>query len=355
MIRDEVRLRRPTRRRSAPGKAPPMIRPSPEITLACWDHDRTTPVLDGRVPVEGFSVRPSVLPTGKLFPLAVQEARFDVTELSLSSLILQVSRGEGAYVAIPAFIARAFRHNGFFRRAGSGIETPADFRGRAIGVPEYQMTAALWMRGAMHDDYGVAAHEVRWRTGALDEGVRRERLALTPPPELSIEPIDDGDTLQDLLLRGEIDGLLAPNPPKAFLAGDPRIERVFPDYARVEAEYARRTGFFPIMHVVAVRRSLCEAHPELPRALYAAFSTARDIAVDRLRDVWLASANRLSLPWLNDAMERTRATLGDDWWRYGFRANREEVAAMCRYSVEQSLAARLVEPEALFHASTLDS
>lgn len=184
------------------------------LTLATWDHDRVMPVHDGRVAIPGVSIESHILPTTKLFPIAVQEARFDVTELSLSSHILQVARGEARYVAIPAFVSRAFRHNGFYRRAGSGIETPADFAGRAVGVPEYQMTAALWMRGIMADDYGVGPTAVHWRTGALDQGVRHERLALTPPPDLKITPIRDGETLQDLLLAGEIEGLLAPNPPR---------------------------------------------------------------------------------------------------------------------------------------------
>jgi 4,5-dihydroxyphthalate decarboxylase len=327
----------------------------PEISLATWDHDRTLPVLDGRVPVAGFRIRAEIHPTTTLFPWAVQEARFDVTELSLSSHILQVARGDAAYVAVPAFVSRAFRHNGFFRRAGSGIETLADFAGRRIGVPEYQMTAALWMRGIMADDGGVRATAVHWRTGALDQGVRRERLALTPPPDLVIEPIAEGETLEALLLGGALDGLLAPNPPKAFLAGDPRIERVFPDFAAAEADWHRRTGFFPIMHVIAVRRTLAEAHPHLPRALFDAFSTARDLALKRLNDIWLGSANRMSLPWLNAAMERTRAAMGPDWYPYGFRGARAEVAAMCRYSVDQWLAPRLVEPEALFHESLLDT
>jgi hypothetical protein len=214
------------------------------ISLACFDHDRVMPVLDGRVPVEGFTIAPEVHPTGKLFPLAVQEAHFDVTELSLSSHILQVARGDAAYTAIPCFISRAFRHNGFFRRAGSGIETPADLKGRTVGVPEYQMTAALWMRGILKDDFGVDAVDIHWRTGALDAGVRHERLALTPPPSLKITPIEDGETLQGLLLAGEIDALLAPNPPKAFIDGDPRIERIFPDFEAEEQAYHARTGFF---------------------------------------------------------------------------------------------------------------
>lgn len=325
------------------------------LSLATWDHDRTMPVHDGRVTVSGVAFDSHILPTTKLFPIAVQEARFDVTELSLSSHILQVARGEAAYVAIPAFISRAFRHNGFFRRAGSGIRTPADFAGRAIGVPEYQMTAALWMRGIMADDYGVAPTAVHWRTGALDQGIRHERLALTPPPDLRITPIQDGETLQDLLLDGRIDGLLAPNPPRAFMDGDPRIERVFPDFETAEQDWHRRTGFFPIMHVIALRKTLAQEHPWLARALYDAFTAARDIAMDRLRDTWLGSANRLTLPWLNAAMERTRASMGPDYWPYGFTRARPEIAAMCRHSVDQYLAPRLVAPEELFDPSLFDT
>ncbi|MEF3046313.1 4,5-dihydroxyphthalate decarboxylase [Pseudotabrizicola sp. L79] len=325
------------------------------LSLATWDHDRVMPVHDGRVSVPGVSFDSHILPTGTLFPIAVQEARFDITELSLSSHILQVARGTAAYVAIPAFISRAFRHNGFYRRAGSGIETPADFAGRPIGVPEYQMTAALWMRGIMADDHGVAATDVTWRTGALDKGIRHERLALSPPANLHIKPIQDGETLQSLLLAGEIDGLLAPNPPNAFLVGDPRIERVYPDFERVEQDWHRRTGFFPIMHVIALRRSLADAHPWLPKALYEGFTSARDMALERLRDVWLGSANRISLPWLNASMERARTALGPDYWPYGFGGARAEVAAMCRYSVDQFLAPRLVSPEELFEISLLDT
>ncbi|MBS0122595.1 4,5-dihydroxyphthalate decarboxylase [Thetidibacter halocola] len=325
------------------------------LSLATWDHDRVMALHDGRVPVPGCAFTSHILPTGKLFPIAVQEGRFDITELSLSSHILQVARGDAAYVAIPAFVSRAFRHNGFYRRTGSGITSPSDFAGRAIGVPEYQMTAALWMRGIMADDHGVTPTQVHWRTGALDQGIRHERLALTPPPDLRITPIADGETLQDLLLAGEIDGLLAPNPPRAFMEGDPRIERVYPDFEQVEQEWHRRTGFFPIMHVIALRRTLAEEHPWLAGALYQALCGARDIALERLRDVWLGSANRLSLPWLNAAMERTRATMGPDYWPYGFAGARTEIAAMCRYSVDQFLAPRIVAPEELFEASLLET
>jgi len=325
------------------------------VTLATWDHDRALPVLSGEVPVKGFELEPHVLPTSQLFPIAVNEARFDVTELSLSSYLLQLSRGDCAYTAIPVFLARAFRHNGFFCRVGSGINSLADLKGRVVGVPEYQMTAALWMRGILKDDHGLNATDMEWRTGALDQGVRHERLELNAPPELRVTPIATGETLQSLLLEGRVDALLAPNPPRAFLDGDPRIVRIIPDFAAEEEAYHRRTGFFPIMHLIAVRKSLVADHPGLPRALFDAFSTARDRALARLEEVWLGSANRLSLPWLNAAMERTRGAMGRQYWPYGYRSAVSELRTACRYSVEQHLAKRELEPEELFCSDLLDS
>jgi 4,5-dihydroxyphthalate decarboxylase len=325
------------------------------LTLATWDHDRALPVINGDVPVRGFEVEAHVLPTTTLFPIAVNEARFDVTELSLSSYLLQVSRGTSAYTAIPVYLARAFRHNGFFTTTSSGIKSLSDLKGRVVGVPEYQMTAALWMRGILQDDHGIEATDVIWRTGALDEGVRTERLELNAPPSLSITPIAAGETLQDLLLAGKVDALLAPNPPRAFREGDPRIVRILPNFADAEEDYHRRTGFFPIMHLLAVRKSLVAAHPDLPRALFDAFSTARDMALKRLEDVWLGSANRLSLPWLNAAMERTRGAMGRNYWPYGYRAAVPELQTACRYSVQQHLARRQVTPDELFCPDLLDT
>jgi len=325
------------------------------LSLATWDHDRVMALHDRRIAVPGVTFDSHILPTGQLFPIAVQEARFDVTELSVSSYVLQLSRGDSAYTAVPAFISRAFRHSGFYARAGSGVETLADLKGRAVGVPEYQMTAALWMRGILSDEYGVDAASIRWRTGALDKGVRRERLELALPEGMVVEPIEEGETLQDLLLRGEVDGLLAPNPPRAFLDGDPRIVRLFPDFQHAEEAYHAKTGFFPIMHLAAVRKTLADENPWLPRALYDAFVEARDMAIARLRDVWLGSANRLSLPWLGAAMEATTRALGPDYWSYGFSANRTELQTICRYSCEQHLAERKVTPEEMFHPSVLET
>lgn len=326
-----------------------------ELTLGTWDHDRVMALHDGRVSVPGVTLNCEVHPTSKLFPWAVQRPRFDITEMSVSSYILQLARGGSDYTGIPAFVSRAFRHSGFFARTGTGIESPGDFAGRRIGVPEYQMTAAVWMRGILADEYGVDCDSIHWRTGALDEGVRVERLPLELPQGMRVEPIDPGDTLQDMLLRGEIDGVLAPKPPKAFLAGNPDIVRLIPDFEAEEQVYHRKTGFFPIMHLIGIRKSVAEAQPGLVRRLFDAFVEARDIAMDRLREIWLGNANRLSLPWMGASMERTLATMGPDYWSYGFAANRDEIDTICRYSVSQHLAARRVQPEALFHPSVLET
>lgn len=324
-----------------------------ELTLGTWDHDRVMALHDGRVTVPGVTLKAEVHPTSRLFPWAVRDPRYDITEMSVSSYILQLSRGGSDYTAIPAFVSRAFRHSGFYARAGSGIDSPADFAGRRIGVPEYQMTAAVWMRGILADEFGVDCDTIHWRTGALDRGVREERLPLDLPPGMRVEPIARGDTLQDLLLRGEIDGLLAPKPPAAFLDGHPGMVRLIPDFEAAEQAYHRRTGFFPIMHLIGIRKRVAESAPDIVRGLYDAFVAARDLAVERLRAVWLGNANRLSLPWLNASMERTLATMGGDYWSYGFAANRAEIDTICRYSRQQHLAAAQVAPEALFHPSVL--
>lgn len=324
-----------------------------DVSLATWDHDRVMALHEGRVTVPGVDLACTILPTSKLFPLAVQEARFDVTELSLSSYLLQVSRGTCAYTAIPAFVSRAFRHSGFFARTDAGLTGPADLAGRRVGVPEYQMTAALWMRGLLRDTYGVDSDGIHWRTGALEEGVRRERLDLALPKGMIVEPIQDGQTLVDLLLDGDIDGLLAPKPPTLFLEGDKRLVRLIPDFERAEQDYYRQTGFFPIMHLIAIRKTLADAHPWLAKAMLDAFTEARDLAVARIEAIWPGNANRLSIPWLLASMERTKRIMGPDYWSYGFTANHAEIEAACRYSSEQHLAAREVTPEELFHPTVL--
>ncbi len=325
------------------------------LTLACWDYDRTRAVLDGRAGVTGWRIDATIATPGELFPLAVGEAPFDVTEMSLSSYLMQVDRGTSAYVAVPAFVSRAFRHGGIYVRDGAGIEAPKDLEGRLVGVPEYQMTMALWARGILQDEYGVDFRTLRYRTGGNNKPGRRERLALDLPETMDVEPIAEGDTLNGLLSAGDLDAVIAPSPPDAYRSGDDGLARqLFADPVAVEKDYYARTGLFPIMHVIGVRRSLAEAHPGLAADIFRAFNEARDLTIGELEHTARASANRLTLPWFADEWQATKALMGPSPWPYGVTENRKDLETAVRYSHEQYLTGRKLSVEELFWPETLN-
>lgn len=326
----------------------------PKLTLACWDYDRTRALLEGRVGVAGWRIDAKAQPPEETFPRAVADAPFDVSELSLSSYLMQVSRGEGAYIAIPAFVSRAFHHGAIYVRTKRGIETPKDLEGRLVGVPEYQMTMALWVRGILGDEYGVDFRKIRYRTGGANKPGRKERLALELPEDMDVAPIPEGSTLNELLLAGELDAVIAPTPPDGFTAGDKAVRRLFADPAAEERAYYARTGLFPIMHVIGVRRTLADEHPGLAADLFRAFVEARNLAMREHDLTARSSANRMMLPWFADQWEATKDLMGDDFWPYGVAENRAELEAVCRYSHEQNLGRKRLSVEALFAPETVE-
>ena len=326
----------------------------PKLTLACWDYDRTRALLEGRVGVAGWRIDAKVQPPEETFPRAVADAPFDVSELSLSSYLMQVSRGEGAYIAIPAFVSRAFHHGAIYVRTKRGIETPKDLEGRLVGVPEYQMTMALWVRGILGDEYGVDFRKIRYRTGGANKPGRKERLALELPEDMDVARIPEGSTLNELLLAGELDAVIAPTPPDGFTAGDKAVRRLFADPAAEERAYYARTGLFPIMHVIGVRRTLADEHPGLAADLFRAFVEARNLAMREHDLTARSSANRMLLPWFADQWEATKDLMGEDFWPYGVAENRAELEAICRYSHEQNLGRKRLSVEALFAPETVE-
>ena len=326
----------------------------PKLTLACWDYDRTRALLEGRVGVAGWRIDAKAQPPEETFPRAVADAPFDVSELSLSSYLMQVSRGEGAYIAIPAFVSRAFHHGAIYVRTKRGIETPKDLEGRLVGVPEYQMTMALWVRGILGDEYGVDFRKIRYRTGGANKPGRKERLALELPEDMDVAPIPEGSTLNELLLAGELDAVIAPTPPDGFTAGDKAVRRLFTDPAAEERAYYARTGLFPIMHVIGVRRTLADEHPGLAADLFRAFVEARNLAMREHDLTARSSANRMMLPWFADQWEATKDLMGEDFWPYGVAENRAELEAICRYSHEQNLGRKRLSVEALFAPETVE-
>ncbi|MCH7937072.1 MAG: hypothetical protein IH994_08295 [Proteobacteria bacterium] len=326
----------------------------PKLTLACWDYDRTRALLEGRVGVAGWRIDAKVLPPEETFPRAVADAPFDVSELSLSSYLMQASRGEGAYIAIPAFVSRAFHHGAIYVRSDRGIEAPKDLEGRLVGVPEYQMTMALWVRGILGDEYGVDFRKIRYRTGGANKPGRKERLALELPDDMDVEPIPEGSTLNELLLAGELDAVIAPTPPDGFTGGDRAVRRLFADPAADERAYYAKTGLFPIMHVIGIRRALADEHPGLAAGLFRAFVEARNLAMREHDLTARSSANRMALPWFADQWRATKELMGDDFGPYGVAENRAELEVACRYSHEQNLCRKRLSVDALFAPETLE-
>ncbi len=319
------------------------------LSLACCNYDRTAALFDGRIGIEGCDVVSVALEPEELFHRAFSTQDFDVTELSFSSTLIQTARGDCAYVALPAFVSRLFRHSAIYIRTDRGIASPADLKGKVIGVPEYQMTAALWVRGILADEYGVAPGDVRWRNGGLEQPGRGERTPISLPAHIELKPIPPGATLSGQLAAGELDAVVAARAPSCFTGGTPHIARLFPDYRRAEEDYFRKTGMFPIMHLIGVRRSLVERHPWLAASVYKAFVAAKRLCMAELKQIGHLHA---TLPWLVSEVETTQALMGDDYWRYGVAENAREIEAMIRYSRDQGLIDRLLAPTELFAAAT---
>ncbi|MBU8542340.1 MULTISPECIES: substrate-binding domain-containing protein [Roseomonadaceae] len=314
----------------------------PILTLACTRSDRTQPILDGRIKIDGFEVSTTAGEPEELFRIAMREARYDITELSMASHILSVARGDSRYIGVPVFPSRAFRHSAIYIRTDRGIAGPKDLAGRVVGVPEYQQTAAMWVRGMLRTYYGVPVTSMSWRSAG-------ERTPLSLPPEIDMEVIPEGETLEAMLADGRIDAFIGPRPPACFLDGSAPVARLFPDSRTEEEAYWRASGFFPIMHCMAIRRDLVEARPNLPLALFEAFAAAKAHAV---ADLSLVNVLRVSLPWIAAAATAQIDMMGGDPWPYGFGRNRPEIEAMCRYAKADGLTAEAVRVEELFETST---
>ena len=319
------------------------------LAFAFNDYDRVAPLRDGRVTVDGCDVNFHTLGSEEIFLRAHRGQQWDVAEMSFSRYMMHRSRGEGAYLAIPAFVSRSFRHGAIYVRSGSEIVRPENLAGRRVGVPEYQMTAALWVRGLLSDDYGVKPSDVAWRTGGLERGGRTELLELRLPPEIDVQAIPADRTLSDELLAGELDAIVASKEPSAMRRGNGSVRLLFEDYRASEQAYFRRSGIFPIMHVVVVRAELTRRYPWLATSLYKAFVEAKDLAVQRLANVGVVID---TLPWLRAEMDATIRLMGADYWPYGTEANRHVLETAARYSCEQGLSSEPLTVAELFPPHT---
>ncbi|MGW4033194.1 ABC transporter substrate-binding protein [Streptomyces sp. NPDC004838] len=320
------------------------------MTLACWDYDRTRALSDESVRPEGIALTylPLMMPESAFRMLHFGD--FEASEMSLSWYTRLAALEDRPFTAIPVFPSRMFRHSCIYVNVDSGIEKPADLVGKRVGCPEYQMTAAVWIKGMLADHYGVPVSSVRYATGGLEQPGRREQ-PMDLPADIVVEPIGDDRTLSDMLDSGEIDALYTAHMPSCFARRSPNVRRLFEDYVSVEQEYYRTTGIFPIMHTVVIRQDVLAAHPWTAQSLTKAFEESKQRALDDLRET---TALKYALPWLTAAAEEAREVLGDDdYWPYGIERNRETLRTFIRYSHEQGLIDSRMEPDALFAAGTL--
>lgn len=309
-----------------------------KLNLACGSYDRTRALMDGMVQIEGVELNYIPLGPSELFWRMLNNEEFDVSEMSLSSYTIMRSEGDHRFIALPVFPSRIFRHSCVYIHPGSGIRSPEDLRRKRVGVGDYQMTASVWARGFLQHDYGIKPEDMQWVMGTP---VRKIRM----PEGLSIESMEPGQSLDDLLESGDIDALISVVIPPAFIAGSPGIRRLFPDYRKVERAYYERTKIFPIMHTVVMKSRLFEAEPWLPASVYKAFLQAKEI---NYRSLYDTNALKASLPWLIDELERLKEIFGDDIWNYSIEGSRPTLEAFVAYMDEQGLTRRKMTVEELF-------
>lgn len=323
-----------------------------QLSLAMGNYDRTRPIVDGRVQIDGISAIPMLMTPEEMFFRAFRHQAFDISELSLSSYSISVARGDPHYVAVPVFLSRAFRHTSIYIRTDRGIDSPGALKGKRIGIAEYQLTANVWARGILEEHHGVAPSDVNWVRGGMDTAGRPEKIKVELPDDIRMEDAPAGATLNQMLSDGEIDGFIGPRAPRCFAEGHPQVDRLWSDSMSAAEQYYRATKIFPIMHVLGVRRSLADQHPWLPGALLKAFSEAKKIATDALQDT---SATKVTMPFVEDILVRASRLMGPDAWSYGVGSNGHVLERFLDYHFAQGLSPRRVSVQELFHPSTFET
>lgn len=321
------------------------------LTLACWDYDRTRALQEGRVPVEGVELTYLPLRVEETFWRMLRYQEFDAAELSLGSYLMAREKGYPRLIAIPVFPSRAFRHSCIYINTDSGIKEPKDLAGKKVGVPEYQITMAIWARGILQHEYGVKPEQMKWFTGGEEHPGREDKIRHDLPPNLDIRPIGPEQTLSSMLERGELDAVISAHMPSPFVRRSPKVRRLIQNFRAVERDYYRRTKIFPTMHTVALREEVYEKNPWVAQSLCKAFAESKRICQESMYEF---SALKYMLAWSIAEMEEEREIFGEDLWPYGLDANRHVLEALVQYAHEQGLIKKLPDVKALFAPNTLD-
>lgn len=324
-----------------------------ELTLACWDYDVTRPLRDGTAKAEGVTLTYLNVFPAENFQRNLQFNEFDVAEMGLKFYVSTLGLENPPYIAIPVFPVRLFRHSAIYIHRGSGIRVPQDLIGKKIGEPfAYGHDGAIWPRGILSDEYGVPVNSVTYYVGAVDNNLRRDFAPFPPRNDIRVEQIRPDQTLDAMLESGEIDAFYSGIVPPSLLRGSKKIGRLFEDYRSVERAYFAKTGIFPIMHTVVIRRDLYEKHRWLAQSLYKAFKQAKALAMTRYQRLAVNSHVSYSFPWVSALFDDVRETMGEDWWPYGIAPNRKAIDTFLRYHHEQGLSPRRIAIEEMFAPET---
>lgn len=324
-----------------------------QLTFACQPYLHMQAIKDGTVVPEGIDLNFLPMEVEEIFWRQLKHEEFDISEMSLSSYTMARSRGDDRFIAIPVFPMRIFRHSCVYVNVNKGIENPTDFIGKTVGVPEYQMTAVMWLRGIFQHQYNVHPNQIHWRSGGQEDPGREEKLKLQLPPDIDYKPIPPDKTLSQMLDSGELDGLFTARIPSCFAKGSPNVKRFFTNILDTERDFFLKTSIYPIMHTVVIKRSMYEENRWVAKSLFKAFLRSKDIVLENLRSTTGAPLYAI-MPWGAWEAERTRQIMGEDWFPYGIEKNRITVEALCQYSFEQGLSVRRMTMEELFAPETFD-
>lgn len=322
-----------------------------KLKVGCYEYDRVLALFDGTVKFDGVDASiESALVVSDIFGRMISEQKFDISELGMTYYLRTLDFDDPPFIALPVFPNRCFRHSAIYVNTASGIKKPEDLVGKTVGeFAVYGHDAGVWPKGILSDEYGVTPNQCRWIIGGLDWPLKPiDFIPHLHPANVEVTWAPEGTDLGSMLEAGEIDALISANVPQCVLNNSPKVVRLFPDYKLVEHEYYQRTGIFPIMHTVVMRRDLLTQHPDLARTIYRGFCDAKDSAMENYKKGLIFNNISIMLPWFSHLIDEDRHMLGDDWWPYGIEANRKAVDTFLRYHFEQGLSKRLLTCEDIF-------
>ena len=314
------------------------------LSMAISSYDHVGDLLNGCVRPEGIDLTAMELPIEEIFFRMFSYVEWDVSEFSMAKYVSMVGAGTEPFRALPVFPSRVFRQSAFYVATRAGIKTAQDLAGRRIGVPEWAQTAGVYARAYLQHQCGVPLKDVHWVQSGVNQAGRAEKVSLTLPEGVRIEAVHDR-SLNEMLLAGDLDGIISAREPAGFLARDPRITRLWPEYRSVEQAYYTDTGIFPIMHVIVVKKETLERHPWIAMNLFRAFEEAKDNSLRRLSSI---VNSRIAIPWSHQAYDDAKKIMGNNLWPYGVDANRSTLDPFLDFCFQQGLTERRVRVEDLF-------